>query len=59
MGNRRGASLGRPNGERDERSAPVQGEEKHHEAMPYMQVGAFLASLREAAVPRSRWSFSP
>ena len=30
------------------------GEDKHHEAMPYVQVGAFLVSLREAAVPRPR-----
>ena len=30
------------------------GEEKHHEAMPYAQVGAFLVGLREAAVPLPR-----
>ena len=30
------------------------GEEKHHEAMPYVQVGAFLMRVREAAVPLPR-----
>ena len=31
-----------------------EGEEKHHEAMPHVQVGAFIVRVREAAVPQSR-----